>query len=231
MRILVTEATSPLGRGLIHALSEVHQARALPAGFDLTDAAAVWVVCTGEPTGPLPDDAYARERAQLDAASRGVHVLFDAATQAGIRRVILCSSLELFAGYPDDVCISEHWRPDPGTDMAVLSRHLAEQVAREFARERAVSVTVLRLGRLQDEDAAAGPPDRAWLDPRDAAAAVGAALAHDRSGELNWQARFRVVHVCARAPRLRFLLDGARALGFEPRHNFEAAWSAAGAAA
>lgn len=241
MRILLTEDQSALGAELCQALSPMHQVRSLPAGSRLTDPTAMWaamrdidaVVHTGAWLNPAAAGTdYTAERAALEEATQGTHVLLEALTQANVRRYIYCSTLELFENLPDDRYISEQWRPDPGTDMRTLSRHLAEQVAREFARERALSTTILRLGRLaREEDVSPGvAPDLMWLDPRDAAQAVAVAVQEDRSQQLNWQLRWAVYHICARPPHPKFLLDGARGLGFEPRHNFSAAWAASGAA-
>ena len=237
MRILLTEESSPLGGELSRTLSTTHQVRSLAAGTDLTDVDALWgamrgldvVLHTGVPLLPVAaGDGDDVDRAILDEATQGMHVLLEAVTDAGIRRFIYCSTLELFSQIPDDRYISEQWRPDPGTDMATLSRHLAEQVTREFARERAVSITILRLGRLcREEDVPTGhKPDLMWLDPRDAVSAVTGALQLDNSAQLNWQSRWSVFHVCARPPHPKFLLDGARRLGFEPQHNFASAWTA-----
>lgn len=250
MRILVSEGTSRIGSALLRALPTEHRIRILSdeAALDtdrrrieavpasLTDAQTFWhavrgvdaVVLTGQVTTPLPTDDLERERALLDIATRGTHALFEAAVDAGVRRFVYCSTLELFRGVPDDVYVSEQRRPDPGTDMRYLSHHLAEQVTREFARAHAVTVTVLRLGRLESEDdpVGGGEPDLMWLDPRDAAAAVVLALGRDRSADLNWTSRWSVLHVCAEPPHPKFLLGGIRALGFEPRHNFGSRWAA-----
>jgi nucleoside-diphosphate-sugar epimerase len=236
MRILLTEDSSPLGVELLNSLTETHQVHALPAGADLTQGDAMWNAVRGTDvivhTGVClrsasPGTAYDAERASLEEATQGMYVLLDAATQAGVKRFIYCSTLELFSATPDDRYISEHWRPDPGTDMSTLSRHLAEQVTREFARERAVSVTILRLGRLcREQDVNADTePDLMWLDPRDAAVAVGQAVHRDTSQLLNWQSRWTVYHICARPPHPKFLLDGAKGLGFDPAHNFAACWA------
>jgi nucleoside-diphosphate-sugar epimerase len=235
MRILLTEDSSLLGAELSSTLSDTHQVSALPAGSDLTDADAMWsavravdaVVHTGVSLSVAADGiGYDAERAVLDEATRGMHVLLDAVTQTGIRRFIYCSTLELFSTVPHDRYISEHWQPDPGTDMLTLSRHLAEQVTREFARERAITITILRLGRLRrEEDVLADEdPDLMWLDRRDAAVAVERAVDRDQSQQLNWQSRWTVYHICARPPHPKFLLDGAGGLGFEPVYNFAAAW-------
>ena len=187
------------------------------------------IVQTG-PAGPPalpPGDSYEGERALLDRAGRGTRELLLAAVEAGVSRLVYCSSLEVFHEVPDDVYVSEQHRPRPGTAMGRLAYHLAEQVTREFARDYALGVTVLRLGRLarEDEVAAGTEPDPSWLDPRDGAAAVELALDEDRSGSRNWVGRWQVRHVCHQPPHPRFLLDGFRERGFEPRHNFHRQWA------
>lgn len=238
MRILLTEDRSCLGKELASELSEAHQVCALPAAVDPFDPSAIWQQMRGIDvvihTGQFVTEAAAQQgssgdRARLDEATRGTCILLEAAVESGVRRILYCSTLELFARMPADRYISEHWRPDPGPEAGPLSQHLAEQVTREFARVNPVSVTVLRLGRLiREEDVAPGTtPDLMWCDPRDAAAAVGQAVSLDRSDQLNWQSRWAVVHVCSQPPHPQFLLDGARRLGWEPQHNFSRQWSAA----
>ncbi len=256
MRILVSEGTTPMGSILLQRLSGEHRLRvANPPGgetpeahgIDVVDAdlhdpggarAAVSgvdaIVHTG-PAGPPalpPSDTYEGERALLDRATRGTSVLLQAAVEAGVPRLVHCSSLEVFHEVPDDVYVSEQHRPRPGTAMRRLAHHLAEQVTREFARDYALGVTVLRLGRLvrEDEVAAGSEPDLTWLDPRDAATAVELALGRDHAGARNWIGRWQVRHVCHQPPHPKFLLDGMRAMGFEPRHNFRRQWAARGAA-
>ena len=84
--------------------------------------------------------------AQLDAATRCTYNLLMAAAEEGVPQVVLLSTLELMADYPDGYRVNERWRPLPRTQPPTLSKHLAEQVSREFAREGKVAVTILRLG-------------------------------------------------------------------------------------
>ena len=253
MRVLVSEGTSRMGRILLQRLSGEHRLRvARPPGAEAPDASGIDVVdadlCdldgartavdgvdaivhTG-PAGPPalpPEDSYEGERALLDRATRGTRSLLQAAVEAGVPRLVYCSSLEVFHEVPDDVYVSEQHRPRPGTAMKRLAYHLAEQVTREFARDYALGVTVLRLGRLvRGPGAGEGAgPDLAWLDPRDAAAAVELALDRDRSGSRNWTRRWLVGHVCHQPPHPKFLLDNSRGMGFEPRHDFRRQWEAA----
>ncbi len=241
-----------MGRVLLDRLSGDHRLRvARPPGAEAPDASGLEVVdadlydadgaClavagvdaivhTG-PAGPPalpPADSYECERALLDRATRGTRALLQAAVESGVSRLVYCSSLEVFHEVPDDVYVSEQQRPRPGTAMSRLAYHLAEQVTREFARDHAVTVTVLRLGRLarEDEVAEGTEPDLTWLDPRDAAAAVELALGRDRAGSRNWVGRWQVRHVCHQPPHPKFLLDGIREMGFEPRHDFHRQWAA-----
>ena len=241
-----------MGRVLLDRLSGDHRLRvARPPGSEAPDARGIEIVdadlydadgaClavagvdaivhTG-PAGPPalpPADSYEGERALLDRATRGTRTLLQAAVETGVSRLVYCSSLEVFHEIPDDVYVSEQQRPRPGTAMRRLAYHLAEQVTREFARENALTVTVLRLGRLarEDEVAEGTEPDLTWLDPRDAVAAAELALGRDRAGSRNWVGRWQVRHVCHQPPHPKFLLDGAREMGFEPRHNFHRQWAA-----
>ena len=245
-----------MGSLLLQRLSREHRLRvARPPGAEAPEAPGIDVVDAdlydpagartavdgvdaivhAGPAGPPalpPADSYEGQRALLDRATRGTSVLLQAAVEAGVRRLVYCSSLEVFHEVPDDVYVSEQHRPQPGPAMGRLAYHLAEQVTREFARDYALGVTVLRLGRLLREDEADedADPDLMWLDPRDGAAAVELTLDEDRSGSRNWVGRWQVRHVCHQPPHPKFLLDGIRAMGFEPRHDFRHRWAAAAGA-
>ena len=225
-------ADAPAPPGVEIVAADLYEPEAAALAVSGVDA----IVHTG-PAGPPalpPSDTCEGERALLDRAGRGTRELLLAAVEAGVSRLVYCSSLEVFHEVPDDVYVSEQHRPRPGTAMGRLAYHLAEQVTREFARDYALGVTVLRLGRLvrEDEVAAGTRPDLTWLDPRDAAAAVELALGRDqdRSGSRNWPGRWQVRHVCHLPPHPKFLLDGMRGMGFEPRHDFRRQWQAAAGA-
>ncbi|MDA0336568.1 MAG: NAD-dependent epimerase/dehydratase family protein, partial [bacterium] len=131
MRILLTGAASDLGRALATALeTDKHQLCRIDT--DLTDAAAMWravrgmdaVMHTGEPPSDTPRDPEARAAFLLDYYSRGTHVLFKAAVDAGVRRFVYGSTLDLFRPYADDVYISEMWRPLPTPHIEPMARYL-----------------------------------------------------------------------------------------------------------
>ena len=91
---------------------------------------------------------------QLDTATRCTYNLLMAATEEGVPRVILLSTLQLMAAYDDAYRVDERWRPLPRPEPQTLTKHLAEQISREFAREHKLAVTILRLGDVSAETVA-----------------------------------------------------------------------------
>ena len=239
MNILLTGAASALGREIAAALDGEHNLRRLDdcAAIDtqgewvqasLVDPEAMWqavrdidvVIHTGQPPSDLPQDPLACEEMALDLATRGTHVLCQAAVEAGVKRLVYGSTLEVFSGYPDTVYISEHYKPLPSTEMRVLAPYLGEMVCREFARDYAITATALRLGKLvRAEEVAGEPPDLMWVDIRDAASAFVSAIARDNSASLNWVARWAVFHICAPMANAKFLIGRAEGMGYSPKYD------------
>lgn len=237
MRILVTGAASALGREVVAALAADGTAQlrlmddcAAPRqdvewiAARLTDSAAAWqavrqidaVVHTGEPP-PAPESA----EDLLDRATRGTHVLFQAAVEAGVKRFVYGSTLEVFGAYPDTAYVTEHYKPLPGPDLEVLARYLGEVTCREFARDYPITVTALRLGKLVWEEEVAGRErDLMWVDFRDVAQAFCAALTRDASASLDWVPRWAVYHIAAPIAHPKFLLDRAQSMGYRPQRAF-----------
>ena len=240
MRVLVTGAASALGQEVAAALAADGNAqlrllddcavqRQDVEWIDarLTDLDAVCqavqgvdaVVHTGEPP-PAPES----EEALLDRATRGTHVLLQAAVEAGVKRFVYGSTLEVFRAYPDTVYVTEYYKPLPSPEMVVLARYLGEMTCREFAREYPITVTALRLGKLVREEEVAGRElDLMWVDIRDAAQAFCAALARDASASLNWVPRWAVYHIVAPIAHPKFLLDRAKSMGYRPQREFRGA--------
>ena len=240
MRVLITGAASALGQEVAAALAADGNAqlrllddcaaqRQDVEWIDarLTDPDAVRqavrdvdaVVHTGE-----PPPAAESEEALLDRVTRGTHVLLQAAVEAGVKRFVYGSTLEVFRAYPDTVYVTEYYKPLPPTEMAVLARYLGEITCREFAREHPITVTALRLGKLVWEEEVAGRErDLMWVDIRDAAQAFCAALARDASESLNWVPRWAVYHIAAPITHPKFLLDRAKSMGYQPQREFRGA--------
>ena len=242
MNILITGAYSQLAQAIATELKDDHSVRLMDSvpvdvaeGCDFTqgnilDPEDSWEVLrgidtlihTGEPPTDLPSDELKREQMLLDLATHGTHVLFSAAVEAGIKKFICASTLSIFNAYPDDVYITELWKPLPSPEIVEMTKYLGELTAREFAREHLVTVTGLRLGELVLEEAVQREtPSLAWLDIRDAAGAFRCALNRDSSSSAWWTQRWAVYHICADIPNPKFLIDQARGIGYQPAHDFQ----------
>jgi nucleoside-diphosphate-sugar epimerase len=150
-----------------------------------------------------------------------------AAVAAGVRRVIYAGTLEIFAPYPDDVYISERWRPLPSHETGQIARYLGEFVCREFSRAHFITATSLRLGKLTCEDEVKDhTPDPMWVDYRDAAQAFACALRRDNSNDPMWTRRWEVYHICADIATPKYLIEHAARIGYHPQHSFGESWRA-----
>lgn len=249
MKILITGASGQLARAIAAELSDEHKLRLMGATpvdveadfeyaqgsiLDADDAQRAVegidvLIHTGDPPPDLPSDGLACEQMLLDLATRGTHNLFEAAISAGVKRLIYAGTLAIFRAYSDDIYISEEWKPLPSPEATQMTRYLAEQTCREFAREYMVTVTCLRLGELVlEEDVEGEEPNLTWLDLRDAAHAFRCALRRDTSDSVQWWRRWAVYHICANIPNPRFLIGKAsREISYKPTHNFHAHYQAA----
>ncbi len=163
MRILITSASHDLSAVLADYLAEHHEVRLTERAHVETEHEFVLselghdrstnLLTRGidaiiHAVEPLPEEDVS---AQLDAATRCTYNLLMAAAEEGVQKVILLSTLELMADYPPDYRVQETWRPLPRTQPPTLTKHLAEQVSREFAREGSLGVMVLRLGEASNK--------------------------------------------------------------------------------
>src|ERR671939_692607 len=122
MKIVITGGRNPLGERLARALGAQHEVSVAPAGHLRDEAFATQIMQGADalvhlaPLFPdLPGDASARE--VLDLATRGTYVLMHAAIAAGMRRVVVGSSLRLLDAYPSSWRVNEAWAPHPDVDQ------------------------------------------------------------------------------------------------------------------
>ncbi len=229
MKILITSAASQLAQRLAAALSEHHQLRLtdlvpVETDFDFvrcklgheeeTDTLVAGmdaVIHVAEPPSSVLAESLQPESRMIDFQTRCTYNLFNAASDAGIGHAIYTSTLRLFEGHDEDWTVTESWRPAPTTDADVLARHLGEFTVREFARERRINVTLLRLGTLVTAAEAAGQPlDTSWLEIEDAVQAFVGSL---ESPADTWA----IYHIQSEFARSRFLIGRARSnLSYEP---------------
>ena len=168
---------------------------------------------------PLPGET---EKQQLDRLACGTHNLLWAALAERVPRLIFLSTLELMTAYDPNFTVSESWRPRPTCDALVLSKHLGEFTCREFAREGKISIVVLRLGKVvRIEDVTGKPFDPLWVEERDVAQAVTAALTATFPDNYARLSEWTIFHIGADGPRARFSVGGAKGeLAYHPQFNW-----------
>ena len=178
-----------------------------------------------------PDVPREPEREALDRATRGTYVLMHAAVAAGVRRVVLGSTLGLMEPYPATWAVGEAWQPLPDvTDVSVLAAYLAEESVKQFARIEPLVAICLRLGEIVDGRAVAGRRyDPRWLHVDDAIHAFEKALTalpDQRPPGTTGEARqgWWVFHIPGGGRHTRIPLAaaaGENTLGYAPQQRFE----------
>ena len=234
MRVLVTGATTLLGRALTDGLAQAHQLRlsdrdALQTRREFVQSELGHDESTNvlvENTETIVHLAYVprpgdNETAWLDHNSRRTYNLLWAAAEAAVKHVVVVSTLDLFAPYSSNLTVSESWKPLPNCDPTLLGAHLCEFTAREFAHSHALPVTVVRLGHLvRAEEVEGRSYDPMWVDFGDAVSAISNILDKIATEQ---RGHYGVVHIQSDSPRARFSVAAAKSnLEFTPKHNFEA---------
>lgn len=232
MRLLITGADGRLARAAMAARDgqdsvvalDTRFTEPLPAGVegleaDLRDPASVSAALGGVEAvlhlAPLRSSAD-DELAALDEASRGTYVLATSALDAGIRRFVLGSSLDLFDRLPARWDVTEMWRPRPRPRIEDLRVWLAELSAREVTRASDGRVICLRFGHPMDgSEYASLPYDPRWLHIEDAVAGLRRALVFEPPG---WS----VFHITSASPhaKVRLAAAGSEPFGYRPAHDF-----------
>ena len=183
MKIALTGGRSLLGGVLAQALAATgeHTVVLVPEG-DLRDEGVAQRAVRGAEAlihlAPLFPDSVSSDQDEIDHATRGTYVLLHAALEAGVTRVILGSTLDLFDRYPAAWNVGETWQPLPDvTETRQLAVYLAEETVKQFARVEPLLTFCLRFGEIVDELSVKGAPfDPRWLHVQDAVQAVRAAL-------------------------------------------------------
>jgi len=241
--VLITGANSALSRAVIASLPESVRVRAVDTRFtaslprslqgiegDLRDPEfltgqlqGVDTVLHFAPLSPLPES----ETEAIDIATRGTYLLMTTALEAGVQRLILGSTLDLFDRLPADWKVSEAWRPRPTPELGQLVPWLAELSVRECVRGTGLSALCLRFGRLVDDAMAASAPyDPRWLHIEDAVAGVQRALdfAANEPKPRGWS----LFHIAAPGdhakvrPARAVRNWGGAPFGYQPAHDFQA---------
>jgi len=173
MKVLLTGADRPLGVLAAARLGEVHDLRLTGSAATLEGARAATdyhaadlrvpeeveplvagmdAVIHLDPYDPAPVAGANAEQERIDIAGRGTYVLLQAASQAGVGRAVVASTVALLDRYPDDYVVNESWKPQPDAQAESLAPLMSELCAREFARQGELCVVGLRFGALNGTD-------------------------------------------------------------------------------
>jgi UDP-glucose 4-epimerase len=242
VKVLVTGAGGNLGRVVVPALTEAgHDVRA--ADFRPLELAAETVRLDVRDAAATAQAVEGVDAIVHAAALHGVHLarfepqdfwatnvtgtfnVYDAARMAGVRKLVLCSSIAVYgrSGEPAEdawAVVTEDAPPRP-KDVYGLSKQLCEEIARYHARAESIRTTALRLGMFVPETF-----ERYGLrllfggvDDRDVAQAVLLALEREpRDG-------FDYVNVIADTP---LDADDAHGMAVEPAAVVERHWPGSG---
>jgi nucleoside-diphosphate-sugar epimerase len=233
-RLLITSAHSRLAQSLASALQDKYQVRLtervpvrtgfefLPCALDRDPATNLLVRGTDgivHVAEPLPDET---EKQQLDYLACGTHNLLWAALEERVPRLVFLSTLELMTAYEPNFTVNESWAPRPTCDTPALSKHLGEFTCREVAREGKISIVVLRLGKVvRLQDVTGKPFDPLWVEERDVAQAVTAALTAKFPDTVSRLSGWSIFHIGADGPRARFSAGRAKSeLAYRPQFNW-----------
>jgi nucleoside-diphosphate-sugar epimerase len=123
---------------------------------DPRDSATVAAAIVGADTVVYaPPLAYVPRRTEdFDRATRGMYVLATEAAKAGVKHIVLRSTLDFFGRIPQNWHLGTNWRPRPSAELEQLCPYLMELSLQEVARATGLHVTVLRLGaQVQEREA------------------------------------------------------------------------------
>ena len=155
---------------------------------------------------PEPADA-ADEALAFHRATTDTYHLGKAALAAGVDRIVVIASLNVFDTIDPNYRVDEMWRPRPEPNAARLLPYLTAETVREFVRHGPLRGVCLRFAPIGDH-----PEKETRLDSALEAVGRALALAFDPSGY-----RWHVIHV---ANSKRFVdRDARRILGIESRSS------------
>jgi nucleoside-diphosphate-sugar epimerase len=183
----------------------------------VTDLAAMTAACAGADAvihlGGIPsEDAWAPI---LDVNINGTYTVFEAARRAGVPRVVFASSNHAVGFAPrESFPVADGAAPVPDTYYGV-SKAAGEALAALYAHRYGLEAICVRI--LSCFDRPQTPRMLAtWLSPDDAGRLFDACLTAPAPG-------FRVIYGVSANTRGGWVsLDGARALGYDPRDDAEA---------
>jgi nucleoside-diphosphate-sugar epimerase len=207
MKILITGAGGNLGRAIIPALTAAGHSLRLLDFRDIDAQGHELVIGDIRNIDDVRTAVSGVDAIVHAAALHGIHLakwrpedfwainvtgtfnVYEAAREAGIKRVVLCSTMGVYgdsARAPDDAwsVVDESNALLPG-DVYGMSKKLCEEMAEVYARKWGITTVALRLGMFVPESNIDKYGFRllfGGVDDRDVAQAVSLALTHEPAG-------------------------------------------------
>jgi uronate dehydrogenase len=189
-RLLLTGPGGRVGRHIVPLLREQFALRLLDAAplkhlplvgddefvqADIRDFAALRQACVGAQAmihlAAISDEDDFHTKL-LPVNLEGVYNAFEAARQAGLKKVIFTSTGQTVLGYPRGEPVTPDMPPRPATVYA-CTKLFGEALARHYSEKHGMSMIVIRLCWFQPYDSASlrqpGDLHREWCSPRDLA--------------------------------------------------------------
>lgn len=230
-KVLITGAAGKIGRVLVPelvkrydvVLMDIHEPTVPYCLFikaDITDMKAMRTICTGVDT-VLHLAADSRDTASWESLLPnniiGPYTVFQAAHEAGCRRVIFASSGHTLSGYPPGGQMDPNLPVRPA-NLYGVTKVWGEVLARFYADQKGLSCICLRLGWVQARDSQVLQPGESALDQiltyEDLVKLMVASI------EAPADLHFGIFYGISNNRWKRFNLSNARALlGYEPKDD------------
>lgn len=187
-RLLITGPGGRVGREIVPLLRNHFALRLLDAAplrhiplvdddefvqADIRDLSALRGACQGVTAmlhlAAVSDEADFHSRL-LPANLEGVYNAFEAARQAGLKKVLFTSTGQTVLNYPKGEWVTPEMPPRPSTVYA-CTKLFGEALARQYSEKHGMSMIVIRLCWFQPYDSELlrkpGDIQREWCSPRD----------------------------------------------------------------
>jgi uronate dehydrogenase len=185
---------------------------------DIRDLPALRAACAGVEAlihlAAIPEEADFHSRL-LPVNVEGTYNAFEAARQAGVRKVIFASTGQTVLGYPPGEWVTPDQPPRPSSVYA-CTKLFGEALARHYAEVHGMQMLVIRLCMFEPYDCPRlrlpGPIQREWCSPGDFARLL--------TGCLQSHPGFAIFFgVSNNTGRFWDIENARRLVGYEPRDN------------
>ena len=194
--------------------------------LDITDFSSCKTACYGIDTiihlaGVASPDSPFEQVLPINIV--GAYNIFQAASEAGVKRVIYASSAQVIEGYPLDVQVRTDMVPRP-KNLYGVSKAYGEALAAYYASQLNIEAVAIRIGAFEYQhewDKLNARDMSAWAAPEDICSLIVNAIEADLS-----DTPFIIAHGISdnRFKRLD-LSDTKKLLGYAPKSDAFAAWN------